>query len=144
MTRAFWLYCKICRRIREILLEAPWSILDLLMSAIVSGIGLYLLLRPGMFKQVGGVYAMLAQIGSEWLWGWSFFCCGGFGFIVCLWCTRPSFVWRLMARMMVAFCLLSFALNNLSFYPPPLSVVTYSVLSLAAIWGIMRTKSSGR
>jgi hypothetical protein len=46
--------------------------------------------------------------------------------------------------MSVAFCLLCFALNNLLYNPPPLSTVTYLVLSIAALWGIARTKSSGR
>lgn len=144
MTRTFLLCCGVCRRIREVLLEAPWSILDLLFSALISGIGLYLLLRPGLFNHIGGVYSLLARLGSEWLWGWIFLGCGSFSFVICLWCVRPAFGWRLLARMAIAFCLLSFALNNLSFSPPPLSVVTYGVFSIAAILGILRTKTSGR
>lgn len=46
--------------------------------------------------------------------------------------------------MGVALCLLTFALNNLSHYPPPLSAVTYVLLSTWALWGVLRTKSHDR
>lgn len=132
------------RRLRDVLISAPWSMYDLLSSLIVAGIGLYLLLYPAMFQQIGGVYAPFSGIADEWIWGWGCWTSGYFGLAVTLWCEMPSFVIRLLARMSVAFCLLCFALNNLLYNPPPLSTVTYLVLSIAALWGIVRTKSSGR
>jgi len=132
------------RHLRDVLISAPWSIYDLLSSLIVAGIGLYLLIYPRMFQQVGGVYAQFSAIADEWIWGWVYGMVGLSGLAVTLWCETPSFVIRLFARMSVAFCLLCFALNNLLYNPPPLSTVTYLVLSVAALWGIARTKSSGR
>ena len=69
---------------------------------------------------------------------------GWLGLMNALWCPRPRFGWRLLARMGVALCLLTFAINNLSYYPPPLSAVTYVLLSVWALWGVARTKSSDR
>lgn len=132
------------RRLREILLDAPWSAYDLLSSAIVAGIGLYLLLVPSLFQSVGGVYAQFAVVASERVWGGLYLACGLVGVGNTLWCVMPTFGARLMARMGVAFCLLCFALNNLLYQPPPLSTVTYALLSVWALWGIVRTKSSGR
>ena len=136
--------CQVCDRILEILVSAPWSVFDLLASMIVSGIGIYLLLSPAMFLQIGGVYQAMAQLGNEQVWGTVFLLCGIFGFVVCIWIVRLSFYWRLTARMAVAFCLLSFALNNLNNCPPPLSTVTYGVLGVASLWSVLRTKTSGR
>lgn len=144
MSRSWWVYCGTCQRLRAVLIEAPWSNFDLMASAITSGIGGYLLLWPGMFTQVGGVYAAMANLGPEWVWGALFLLLGGIGLLNMLWCVCPQFLWRLLARMGVAFCLLTFAINNLSYSPPPLSSVTYTLLSLWALWGVLRTKSSGR
>jgi hypothetical protein len=132
------------RRLRDILISAPWSVYDLLSSLIVAGIGLYLLIYPRMFQQLGGLYAPFSAIADEWIWGLVYGMAGLFGFAVTLWCETPSFVIRLFARMSVAFCLLCVAMNYLLYNPPPLSTVTYLVLSVAALWGIARTKSSGR
>lgn len=132
------------RRLREILLDAPWSSYDLLSSLIVSGIGLYLLLVPNLFQGVGGVYTQFAAVANERVWGGLYLACGLVGVGNTLWCERPAFGFRLLSRMGVAFCLLCFALNNLLYRPPPLSTVTYALLSVWALWGIARTKSSGR
>lgn len=132
------------RRFKEVMVSAPWSVYDLLSSAIVSGIGLYLLASPGLFRQVGGVYATLATVTTEWVWGWLYLSCGIVGIGATLWCERPSFLSLLLARMGIAFCLLCFALNNLLYDPPPLSTVTYVTLSICGLWGIVRTKASGR
>lgn len=132
------------RRLRAILIEAPWSSYDLLSSLIVAGLGVYLLLVPNLFQHVGGVYAQFASVASERMWGGLFLACGVVGIGNVLWCEKPSFGLRLLSRMGVAFCLLCFALNNLLYKPPPLSTVTYSLLSVWALWGIVRTKSSGR
>jgi len=136
--------CLVCERVREILVTAPWSIFDLLGSLIISGIGLYLLLNPTLFQHIGGVYQSLANWGNERIWGTLFLLGGSFGFVVCIWIVRLSFYWRLMARMVVAFCLLSLVLNNLNYPMPPLSTVTYGVLGIAALWSILRTKANGR
>lgn len=132
------------RRLRSILLDAPWSSYDLLSSLIVAGIGLYLLLVPDLFQGVGGVYVQFATVASERVWGGLFLACGLVGAANTLWCVIPAFSVRLLSRMGVAFCLLCFALNNLLYRPPPLSTVTYVLLSVWALWGILRTKSSGR
>lgn len=132
------------RRLHVVLLEAPWSNFDLLASLITLLIGGYLLLRPDMFRQVGGVYLTMARVGPEWAWGVLFLGLGILGLVTALWCVCPPFLWRLGARMGTAFCLLTFALNNISYAPPPLSAVTYVLLSLWAVWGILRTKASGR
>lgn len=132
------------RRFKDIVLSAPWSVYDLLSSVIVAGIGAYLLLYPTMFVQVGGVYRQFAAVANEWVWGGLFLALGGVGMGATLWCVCPSFTARLLARMGVAFCLLCFALNNLLYDPPPLSTVTYLALSVWALWGVARTKSSGR
>ncbi|KAB2921481.1 MAG: hypothetical protein F9K25_20390 [Candidatus Contendobacter sp.] len=132
------------RRIRELLFNAPWSNFDLMASAITFWIGAYLLATPTMFVQIGGVYASMATVAPEWVWGGLFIGLGSVGVMTVLWCQCPRFVWRLLARMGVAFCLLTFALNNLSYAPPPLSTVTYGFLSLWALWGVLRTKASGR
>lgn len=132
------------RRLRSILIEAPWSSYDLLSSLIVAGLGVYLLIVPDLFQCVGGVYAPFASVASERVWGGLFLACGIVGVMNVLWCERPPFGFRLLSRMGVAFCLLCFALNNLLYQPPPLSTVTYALLSVWALWGIARTKSSGR
>ena len=132
------------RRLRAILIEAPWSSYDLLSSAIVTGIGVYLLLVPDLFQHIGGVYAPFAAVADEYLWGLLYLACGIVGMGTTLWCVMPTFGLRLLSRMGIAFCLLCFALNNLLYQPPPLSSVTYGLLSLWALWGIARTRSSGR
>ena len=131
-------------RLRSILLDAPWSSYDLLSSVIVSGIGIYLLIYSEMFLEVGGVYLQFAMVADERVWGGLFLACGLVGVGTTLWCVRPAFVPRLLSRMGVAFCLLCFALNNLLYKPPPLSTVTYVCLSVWSLWGILRTKASGR
>ena len=138
-------WCGVCRRIREVLLDAPWSNFDLMASLITFWIGVYLFLSPWMFSQIGGVYAAMAEWGTEWAWGGLFMALGGVGLLTVLWCIAPKFPMRLLARMGVAFCLVTFALNNLSYHPkPPLSTVTYVFLSLWSLWGILRTQSNGR
>lgn len=132
------------RRLRAVLIEAPWSSFDLLASLIVLWIGVYLLERPDMFGHIGGVYATFARIAPEWAWGSAFLMAGGIGIATALWCERPRFLWRLLARMLIAFCLLLFAFNNLSHSPPPLSTVTYVWLGTWALLGIVRTRHSGR
>lgn len=132
------------RRIHEIMIDAPWSNFDLLSSLLSFLIGVYLLLGPGLFDQVGGVYATMGVVAPEWIWGALFLVLGGIGLGMVLWCHCPPFLWRLGARMGTAFCLLTFMFNNFSYSPPPLSTITYTLLSIWAVWGILRTRSSGR
>lgn len=144
LNKVWGLSCQVCARIREIMVMAPWSIFDLLTSLIIQGMGVYLIGSPGLFLQVGGVYRGMASLGNESVWGVLFLLCGGFGFLVCIWIVRLHFLWRLAARMAVGFCLLSLTLNNLSYPPPPLSTIAYGVLGVASLWGVLRTKTSGR
>lgn len=132
------------RRIQEIMMSAPWSSFDLLASLIVLWIGVYLWLMPDMFSHIGGVYATFSRLAPEWVLGTGFFAAGWIGLMTVLWCVQPRFGWRLLARMGVAFCLLLFAFNNLRHFPPPLSAITYVWLSLWALWGVVRTRSSDR
>ncbi len=137
-------HCRLCERFREILYEAPWSSYDLIVSSVTFWLGIYLLMSPGLFGEFSGVYNVLARMGDESMWGWSFLACGAVGLLNVLWMTRPPFIVRLIARMVVAFCVLSLAINNFGDHPPPASTVTYSVLALAALWSVLRTKASGR
>ena len=132
------------RRLRRILLEAPWNSYDLLSALIVSGIGLYLWLNAEMFQRIGGVYQQMADVATERQWGILFMGCGGFALIITLWCVAPQFLWRLSARMATAFCLLVLAGNNLLNFPPPLSAVTYVLLSAWALWGVVWTNANDR
>ena len=132
------------RRLRDILADAPWSNYDMLASLVVLGVGLYLAAHPKMFDSIGGVYHQMAMVAAEKQWGMLFIGCGGFGLAVVLWCRAPAFLWRLSARMAVAFCLLVLAGNNAMNIPPPLSTVTYVLLSILSVWGILRTRGSGR
>jgi len=97
-----------------------------------------------MVWHFGGGFGPFSRVGPEWVWGTGFCMAGGFGLMTVLWCVRPRFAWRLLARMGVAFCLLLFAFNNLSHFPPPLSAITYAWLSVWALWGVARTRSNGR
>lgn len=137
-------YCNTCRRIREILKEAPWSSFDLLSSLIVLGLGAYLFVTPDLFDRFGGIYHVFAAWADEVWWGALFVSCGFFGLGMVCWPARPLFSLRLLARMAVAFCLLTLTINHLGNSPPPAATITNSVLSLAATWGILRTRRHGR
>lgn len=137
-------YCRLCNRLREILYEAPWSSFDLITASIIFWLGLYLLLSPGLFGEFAGVYRVLARLGNEMVWGATLLSFGTFGLMTVLWLSRPPFFVRLLSRMGIAFCMLSLALNNLGNQPPHASAITYSVLSLSALWCVWRTKANGR
>lgn len=127
-------------RVRNILLDAPWANYDLVVSAILVGISFYLFLSPDMFSRYEGVYSTLDRFGPPSTWGAMLLVSGCLSFIVAAWPTRPPFLMRILARMGVAFCFLSFALNNWGNTPPPVSTVTYSVLAAAAVWAVLRTR----
>lgn len=142
----FLSYCRFCARLREILYEAPWSSFDLILASAIFWMGCYFLwmTESDLFARFGGVYRVMARFGDEVVWGAMFALAGCYALLVVLWLHRPPFLARLAARMVVAFCVLSLAINNLGNSPPPASAITYGVLSLAAIWSLWRTRSSGR
>ena len=76
-------------------------------------------------------------------WGMVFLLSGVFSAGVVLWPFRPHFLLRVLARMLTAFCMLSFAMNNLANDPPPASAFFYSVMALFAIWAVIRTRCDG-
>ena len=137
-------YCRFCERLRDILYEAPWSSFDLIATCIVFWLGFYLVASDGLFQRFSGVYNTLARFGDECVWGWMFIFIGATGILNVLWISVPSFGIRLLARMGVAFCFTSLALNNLGNNPPPASAITYSVLAVAALWSVYRTKPGGK
>lgn len=141
-------YCRFCERLREILYEAPWSSFDVITASVVFWLGVYLSLHAGLFEQYGGqyggVYNVMARLGSELVWGAMFLFLGTVGLLNTLWLVRPPFSTRMLSRMGIAFCITSLAINNLGHDPPLASTVTYCVLSAAALWSVWRTKSSGR
>ena len=142
--RLFPPVCAVCRRFQRIMADAPWSSYDLLASLIVFGVGVFLWVTPQMFSHIGGVYQPMANVAEERAWGLLFIGCGLWGLGVTLWGRAPGFLCRLSGRMATAFCLLILAGNNVMNLPPPLSSVTYLMLSLWAVWGILRTRNHGR
>lgn len=137
-------YCRLCARLRDILYEAPWSSFDLISTCVLFWIGVYLISNDSLFDKFNGVYNVLSRFGDESLWGWMFLFFGFSGMVNVLWIYIPSFGFRLLARMGVAFCFTSLALNNLGTNPPPISAITYSVLSVSALWAVYRTKPCGK
>ena len=106
-------------------------------------IGLHLLIFTDLFTRYAGVYYPMQRVMSQTQWATIFMMVGGYGLLVVLWPRRPYFILRLLARIGVAFCLLSFALNNLSSYPPPISGMMYVVLAFISLWSIVRTRCDG-
>lgn len=144
MVRTSMIYCDTCRRLREILRDAPWSSFDLLSSLIVLGVGGYFIIHQELFQRFDGLYRMFSEWGSEGVWGALFVSCGTFGLAMVGWPSRPSFGLRLLARMAVSFCLITVTINHFGTDPPTAGVITNGVLSIAATWGILRTRRYGR
>lgn len=137
-------YRGVYRRMHEIMADAPYSSFDLLGSLIAFGIGLYLTWMPDLFDRYGGLYGTLARWADEPWWGALFSLCGASGLAAVCWPARPPFGLRLLARMGVAFCLVAMAINHLDNSPPAAGAITHGVLSLASVWGILRTRHHGR
>lgn len=133
-----------CRRLHAILYEAPWSNFDLLTSIMIGLTGAYLLLPSKVLESHKELYGTLLNVASEDEWGWFFLVNGIIGFSIVAWCERPPFILRLMARMTIAFCLLSLFGNAANNAIPPPGSITWAVLSLGAVWGICRTSRHGR
>lgn len=137
-------YCRFCERLRIILLQAPWSSFDLIVSSIVFWLGVYFTASPGFMEAYSDVFKALDTLGGVQSWGALMLVFGSLGVLNVLWLDRPRFLIRLVARMGVAFSLVVMTLNHINAYHVPPSTVTYAVLSVSALWSVWRTKSSGR
>lgn len=133
----------VCYRLRHVLYRAPWSVFDLALAIGVLSISVYLLLKPDLFAHFYGVYSPMSSYADQNHWGMVFLLSGAFSSGVVLWPFRPHFLLRVLARMLTAFCMLSFAMNNLANDPPPASAFFYSVMALFAIWAVIRTRCDG-
>lgn len=152
--RLRWLgvYCGICERLREILLQAPWSSFDLIAASVAFWVGVYLTSLPVLFdpyptalwEMYPKLYPITARLGSAQSVGAMFALSGFAGILNSLWISRPPFLVRLFARMIVAFCLSAMALDMLGNPYPPIATPTHCVLAIAALWSVWRTPSSGR
>jgi hypothetical protein len=129
-------------RLRRILLEAPWSNHDLLSGLILGFIGLLLLVNPELYTSLRTLN-FIAHQGHLAEWSLFFLLSGLYGLGMTLWCIAPPFLVRLMARMLYAFCFLTLAFSSLQFSITP-SAITFSILAVWSIWGILRTHESGR
>lgn len=142
--KSHWLrlaQCGTVRRFKEIMISAPWSNHDLLSALIVFFIGLHLLVDQDLFGW--DTYLTMSQMASQFEWGVFFLGCGVYSLISTLWCQPPPFLVRLTGRMSSTFCFLILMFNNLSHSPMLVSTMTYTVLSLWSLWGILRTTNRG-
>lgn len=134
---------QVCHRIRHVLWRTPFSLLDLTLSLGLMVTGIHMLVFKGLFTTYPKVLGPMAQYASQSLWGWLMTGLGVFGCLVIMVPFRPPFYVRLLARMGTAFGMLSFALNHLSTYPPPVSSAIYVTLSITAVWAVLRTRCDG-
>lgn len=130
-------------RLRSIMSGAPWSNHDLLVSCILLFIGLALLLDP----EVGRLLRSMDYL--EQRWGIQevslfFVSVGALNLGVTLWSEVPPFWLRLLSRMSGAFCLLLLAFSTAMFSLWTPTSMTYSLIGLWSLWGILRTHSSVR
>lgn len=131
------------RRLQDIVYEAPWSNHDLLVGVIMTFMGLVLFVNPNAFEQLRAL-AYLNTHGKPLYWASLFLSVGIVNLIVTLWCKAPPFAVRLMARMFGAFGFLVLALSTMLFSMATPSLVVYLTLAIWSMWGILRTKASGR
>jgi hypothetical protein len=129
------------RRIQEIMTNAPWSNHDLLVGISLLFVGIVFLLDAEQFQRLRAL-AYLRDLNYPW--GFIFLVIGFFNISVTLWCETPPFFLRLLSRMAGAFCFLTLMLSNIMFSPLIPSTVIYSTIAVWSIWGIFRTKASGR
>jgi len=129
-------------RLSHILLEAPWSNHDLLSGLILGLIGLLLLINPELYTTLRTLN-FIAHQGYTVEWSLLFLVSGLYGLGMTLWCIAPPFWVRILARMLYAFCFLTLAFSSLQFFITP-SALTFSILAVWSIWGILRTHESGR
>lgn len=133
----------LCYRVRHVLWRMPYAIFDLALALSVGTMGGYLLYQTDLFGRYAGVYLPMTRYADQDHWAWLFVVSGALGVAVVLWPRRPPFLLRVLARMLTAFCVLSFALNNLSNAPPPVSAFFYGVIALFAVWAVLRTRCDG-
>ena len=120
----------------------PSVFYDIITSTIILCIGFYLLLVPELFNSYPVIYKGFRLFSSQLYWSLFFIVCGFIGITITL-LTNKHFYVHLFSRMLISFCLLVITFNNLLLIPPPLSTVTYIILSTASLIGICRTQSNG-
>ena len=130
------------RRLYNILEEAPWSNHDLLSGLILLFIGLLLFYDPEIYAKLRTL-GFIARSGYSNQWSELFLFSGVYGLAVTLWCFAPPFWIRITARMFYAFCFLMLAFSSFQFSTTP-STITFALIALWSVWGILRTKTSGR
>lgn len=130
------------RRLHSILADAPWSNHDLLSGLILLFIGLLLFYDPEIYAKLRTLN-FIAHSGYSTQWSGLFLLSGVYGVATTLWCIAPKFWIRIPARMCYAFCFLTLAFSSFQFSTTP-SAITFSLIALWSIWGILRTKTSGR
>ena len=121
----------------------PFSLLDLTLSIGLLTTGVQLLVHRSLFVYYQKVFDPMAQYAGQNAWGALMVTLGIVGCLAVMVPFRPPFYVRLLARMGTAFGMLSFALNHLSTYPPPVSSAIYVTLSIAAVWAVLRTRCDG-
>ena len=140
-------WCFWCARFREIMMDAPWSSYDLAMGVILIMRGAYLIVgfttMELTFTYSSGNFRPLMGVLGLWSYGWTCLICGWIQILVVLWPTKPIFEMRLLARMGICFCFLVFSFNQISNVPPPIGAITHWILTLLAIWSVLRTRRSG-
>ena len=136
-------WCFWCARFREIMLDAPWSSLDLAMSIILILRGTYLIAGFTWLETAYTLYKPLAGLLGLLAYGWICLLAGTVQAITTLWPTRPLMEVRLFARMGVCFCMVVFGLNQMANIPPPIGAITHLVLSGLSIWSVLRTSHNG-
>lgn len=130
------------RRIRQILVDAPWSNHDLLSGMILGLIGLLLLINPALYTTLRTLnFIAHSELTDEW--SALFIFSGLYGLAMTLWCMAPPFWIRITARMFYAFCFLTLAFSSWQFSATP-SAITFLLLGIWSVWGILRTQASGR
>lgn len=132
-----------CRRIREIMSEAPWSNHDLFVSLTLIFIGISLYFFPETFSNLRA-FAYLNNLATSEFWEVFFLFSGIINLTVVLWCKTPPFAVRLLSRMLGAFCFLLMALSGIMFSLVIPSTIVYGMIAVWSIWGILRTQASGR
>jgi len=132
---------RIFQRIHSIMLDAPWSNHDLLVGISLFCMGIIFLVNAEQFQQLRALEYLR---DLNYPWGFIFLSTGLFNISVTLWCIEPPFLVRLLSRMSGAFCFLTLMLSNINFSALIPSTVIYSTIAIWSIWGILRTKVSGR
>lgn len=131
------------RRLREIMTDAPWSNHDLLVSTILLFIGVALFIEPSITSKLRAMTYLHETWGPRNL-AILFVVVGSVNLVVTLWCVSPHFYVRLISRMAGAFCLMLLAFSTCLFSPIAPPTITYLLVGLWSVWGILRTHKSGR